>query len=256
MKALLSAGILVLASASAWGQAPPVCGTGSTAGALGTLTNYIALGAGGCTISDKTFFNFSIGPNATSVTTDQVMIAPDPIFQDPGIQVNPNLSVASGPGAPNVIQDLQLHFTVKTTNGSIEIHDVSLDSTGGFTFGGTTSINELVCVGGLFATPGAGTGCASGDQVVSLSVSNPPPVFHADQIFGGGGFPNLVNIVDVFKDIEVQSNPGRNPNGGSASLSSFSQHFSEVPEPMALVLFGSCLAFLAPWLRRRASKLS
>jgi len=241
MRSVLLGSVLLLASTIASADTSiPQCASS------GTLASYIALGAGGCIIEDKVFFNFSANITGNvPLSTSSVFITPITTALDPGILVNPNMLVMNTSGVGDFFQDLALHFSVRTLDLGARIKDVSLGLAGGGVLSGATSINEFVCVGGAFANPLAGTGCPVGNQVVNLNVANPPPILFVEQ-----NFASLTNFVDVFKDIAVHSG-----TAGSASISSFTQQFSEVPvpEPLNVILLGTALLAVAPILRRRLS---
>jgi len=190
--------------------------------------------ATGCQIDDKVFYGWSNGAITGGVNPANVLITPISTALNPGFMFNPNMSV--GPGG---IQDLPLHFTVATISGAKIIEDLSMGFAGGFTGNGIATINEFGCIGGLFAQPNAGTNCPAGNQVINLNVSNPPPVLFDIK------FSNLTNLVDVFKDISVHGNTG------SASISSFTQQFSEVPEVSSVLLLGTSFLLSSLAIRRK-----
>jgi len=239
MRLALFGSIFLLATTIASAETSiPVCTSG------GTLASYIALGAGGCTIEDKVFFNFS--GNITGnvpLSTSSIFITPITTALNPGISVNPNMSVSNITGVGDFFQDLALHFSVRTLDSGARIEDVSLGLAGGAVGTGATSINEFVCVGAAFANPLSGTGCPGGKELVNINVANPPPILFVDKTFA-----SLTNFVDVFKDVAVHSG-----TLGNASISSFTQQFSEVPvpEPLNVILLGTALLAVAPILRRR-----
>jgi len=221
-----------------------------------TIATYITdfpTQATGCQIDDKIFYGFVDSLTASGgASTGGVTITVFPI----ATAFNPGLDYAlSGFSAgANSSLDLRLGFNVATISGANVIEDASLGIAGAaFTGTGLVSIGENVCAGGVFANPGSGTGCPAGDQNLSLSVANPgPPATFFDMKFTSStpACPlGLCNLVGVFKDVSVNGG-----SAGSASLSSFTQQFSEVPEPASVMLLGGVLLTLVVSIRRKARR--
>jgi len=204
------------------------CPNGGTNGNLAYYITNFTDSTNACQIDDKIFYGF--GAVLTNVTSSNVSITVDNTHLDPGLDFNPNMTVSSGTGTTDVFQDIRLTFIVQILPGGNLIHDDSLSIQGGASFGGTgtVSIGETACAGGTFT--GLGGACTGTDY--SLNVANPGPPYKPFDIV----FTNPVTIVDVAKDVAVHSG-----SSGNAALSDFGQNFSEVPEPVSIMLFGSTI---------------
>ena len=221
-----------------------------------TLANYVAdftTAANGCYVLDKEFYGFTdvLQAGGTASTGGVgILVSPLPVPLNPGLEY----SLAGFSVGSNQSLDLKLGFDVAVIGGSHVIEDASLGIAGAQNSGtGSVTIGENVCAGGTFSNPGAGTGCPGGDQNLSLNVQNPgPPQVFYDMKFTSptpacpGG---LCNLVGVFKDVSVTGG-----SAGSASLSSFTQQFSEVPEPASVMLLGGALLTIAGSIRRMARR--
>jgi len=219
MKRLLVIGAVALMMVSAsWGTVTPACTSD-------TLADYTTPGFA-CTVGDKVFSDFTATLTGVGVSTAGVGITITPDNNPtlgPGIDLSlTGFSVSSGES-----MDLKFGYNVNTVSGQPLIEDASIGIAGAANSGsGLVSIGENVCVGGTFSDLGAGTGCSTGSgppNELELDVQNPgPPAVFFDQKF----FAPPVSEAAAFKDISVSGGLS-----GSASLSSISQNWSEVPEP-------------------------
>jgi PEP-CTERM motif-containing protein len=196
----------------------------------GTLNQLIGTA---CTIDDKTFGDFQYIQTATSLTAADI-----------------NFVTVGGPGATvdgfvftfaltaNSLQtaDFSLIYDVLCTLGTNCIVSAELAFVGGADGGGSASVAETVCLGSLF-----GTGCTPSEHLfVSTAGSSSDSVTFAGQ-----------SVVGIGKDI----------NASCAELSPCVATISiltntvdqQAPEPATLLLFGSGLAGLAWFRRRKAS---
>jgi hypothetical protein len=248
----LLAVVLVLICCST-GFALVPCGTNSLAFYVANYTST----TNGCQIDDKVFYGFVDTLTAGGGgSTGGVAIQVDPIstLYNPGL----GFTLTGFAVGANSSLDLKLGFDVATISSAHTIEDASLGIAGaGINGTGLVSIGENVCAGGTFSNPGAGTGCPGGDQNISLNVSNPgaPPTFFDMKFTQStaacpGGPPGLCNLVGVFKDVQV------NGGTGTASLSSFTQQFSEVPEPGSIMLLGTSFILASLAFRRKQVKKS
>jgi hypothetical protein len=248
MKQTMIALAVVLLCCSASFAAITPCATGQT------LAFYVATynsAANACQLDDKVFWGFAdslAAGGSASAAGVGITVIPDPTHLNPGFNFQLAGFTVSSTVSPSSL-DLKLGFDVAVLNGGAAMEDVSLGIAGAQNSGtGTVSIGENVCVGGFFANIGAGTNCATGNSPpneITLNVQNPgPPPVSFDM-----KLTTLTNEAGVFKDVSIASG-----SSGSASLSSFTQNFSEVPEPGSILLLGTLVLFTSSTLRRKLAR--
>jgi hypothetical protein len=230
MKTLLIFAAMILAATSA--MASGACTQES-------LNNYLVPGFS-CSIDNLMFSNFGYSgagsPVGNAIPAGGIDVTPLTTALDVGLQFNPGMSVGTQPGGASAFQDSLITFTVSTVNGAATLEDLGLFFQGSFTGTGTSSVTENYCLGGsLLGCPGANAG--------QLKVTNPPPVFNDATSFAG------VTSISVSKDINVTSGTAGTANT-SMVVNTFSQ-FSQVPEPMSMVMLGAGLMGIG-LLRKRA----
>jgi hypothetical protein len=204
-----------------------------------SLQDYLNMSAGGCTIEDKIFSDFSYSSaaqgGATAIVASGVTVKPITTPLDPGLQFEANWSASSGQ-----VSDSSIGFTVTVMGGAAMIEDASVVQLGGSVIGtGIANVGEGVCVG---------FNCQNTTFTLNtVNTTDKSLIQLGDhQIFSPTG------QVTAFKDIGVSGNAN-----GFASVSLMSDQFSEipqVPEPGTIKLFGTllgCVAILrrSPWFR-------
>jgi hypothetical protein len=204
---------------------------------VGTVADYQALGATGCTIGDKLFNNFTFTPTATGgatlLTASSVTLTPI-TGPDIGLQFN-----ALWFAGTNQFQDTTIGFDVTVVGGgSFLIKEAStLTSPGGFTGTGAATVSEGLCIGSP-CTPVLGTNTinTAGTTILSSNV-----------IFTPSGTLHAV------KDIGVTGG-----SNGTANLSQVTDTFSQtqVPEPTSILLLGSVMVVTGGFFRRRQAQKS
>jgi PEP-CTERM motif len=208
---------------------------------VSTYDKYMANLGLGCTIGDKTFFNWSYSSSATGgaalIPPSGIAVTPITTPNNPGVLFSSGFGVTS-----NQTQDEFFDFTVRVNLGGHAIDDITLLQLGsGFTGTGSASIAETVCLGDTFAD-----GCLHGKTRTLLTVDNNTQVTLIDHITFAP-----VLVVDVVKDLELFGGPN-----GSAFVSGVENQFSEVtPEPSTLLMLGTGVVGLAGILRRKQNKL-
>lgn len=199
----------------------------------GTLAYFIGLGSTGCTIGDKTFYNFTFtgtaGGGATALTSADVTVNP---LTSGDLGVLFNFALGAGPGQTN---DVFVSFDVAVSSGPALIKDASLVQTGSIAGTGFGTIGENVC-------PTDTTSQCTGT------------VSHLDTFDANG----LVQLSDntVFSPTgTIHATKDAFVTGGTAGLASISgmeDRFSQtIPEPASLSLMGAALLGLAAMIRRK-----
>ena len=222
---------MILVAFAGMASAYPLCTNIVDGNGSSTMAAYVAMGQGtgtGCTIGDKLFSTFIYGStaqgNGVAVPATAVFLTPVDAGTDspgPGILFSSSGWKVLGP-ADSV--DSSIFFTVTVLPGGNLIDDAGLSLVFGTTGTGVVAdITETLNPMGL-----------------QLQVdSNGPFVSHK--------FFTPTNTVSVSKDLLVEVFNGAT---GTATISNFTENFSEIPEPVGLVLIGSGLLALGAWRRR------
>lgn len=242
--ALVSLGMVAVAGANA---APLACATTGTFFDLEATNS-----AGGCTIGDKTFSNFTYTPQGAPVGGGAPVLVPDTAF---------HYTVVAGPtefgydfafaltAAAGQTNDIRLGYTVATNNGAALIDSNELGPlVGGFTGTGSATIDETYCLGHLLV------GCPAGDLGSKHVFTNSTGTRLIDDVStpgencaaGGTTCPFFdVSLLDITKDINASGF-----TNGTASITGFFNTVDQVPEPASLTIFGVSLLGMAA-IRRR-----
>ena len=214
-----------------------------------TLAQYIALGSGGCQIADKLFYNFTYSSSASSgtgsgvvaPTSAQITVTPDSSDQSqPGMTFTSSGWYVNGSATftKPLFIDSTISFSVKTLDGAALIVGTLLSDAGQGNVVITGS--GIVQVGETVTLPG-------GNSLTMGVTTNAPALYTDTDAFAA------VSSLTVRKDLLVtvpRPNPGQT-NTGSARVYSFTEKFSELPEPASMVLFGTGLLGLGVFRRRR-----
>jgi hypothetical protein len=219
---------------TATGNASPVCIDNNT------LDQYIALGAGGCTIGDKLFSNF--GYSASAVNTGAPAASQISVVGIPGPGggvINPGIQFSSGSWLvfANQTIDATITYTVSAPSGFL-IEDADLTMAGRVQSGtGVGSVTESLFNGGPIPGSPLVTNIAGAGNA------------HLDFVGAGGSDVSTLNISTA---VHVQANvPGR------VTISSITENFSElqsVPEPVETLLIGSGFLMLGLLWRERIAR--
>jgi hypothetical protein len=177
-------GAAAAAAFSSAAVAAPVCTTQS-------LSNYIGLGSGGCTVNDETFTSFAYSQTNTGEAASDVTVAPQPSANNPGLMFSAHwqgttiafslsFDVAAGPAKAVTDASLSFDFTsgapVDTETlsaGGKTIASLTLDTstfpfTRSTTFSGVASLSQSESL--------TGTGFTIVNEVTKTFSETPVPV--------------------------------------------------------------------------------
>ena len=203
----LLSGILVFTSSAVAGPC-----------AIGTLQDYVTLGAGGCQQGVVTFSGFSgaTGQNgAIPISLLQVAVTPG------GTQFMPTLQFTlNKTAAPNQLFESFFHF--KASNSLFVGEKITLNSPT-VTGDGADTATLDICPGAAFT--GISTGCAADVNLIALSITG------FAMLSDSASFTPK-SFFDIFVDLTVDGGTG----GGSAVFSSATVTTSATPEPGATQL--------------------
>ena len=211
MRNLILAGVLTLAAPSL-GNAAPLC-------VAGTLDQYIALGASGCSVDSATFFDFTASvllAGADPVAPANVTVSPTP-----GIGLDFGVAQAA---MPTELFDVLIGFSI--SGATLGQNVLSMAGSAATDDGNVTAVQDL-CIGDVFAGPDPGAPCL-GAVETSIVVQDAFGLVSPDtKLFPPASF------FDVFVDITV--------DGGVFGTSALNGTVTTVfrpaaPEPAALLL--------------------
>jgi hypothetical protein len=233
----------------------PTCVSG------GTLASYEAL-ANGCIVGDKIFSSFTYHNSGNVLADTAITVIPQNADKSPADLPGYGLGFeASWAVGVNQTEDSLIGFQVTIVPGSaflIEDDTLSVPSYLVATGGILTSITESVCLGGSWVS-----GACIAPGVVESPVLHIPCSAQAGSTCTDTSLNLTMNVgpfgpystLGVSKDISLIG--GWNcPTGNCAAFSEVYQNFSQVavPEPAAVLLFGTCLLALFPVLRKHLSR--
>src|SRR5271170_1216319 len=197
--------VLAFPASQAWAAA---CVTG-------TLADYIALQAGGCTIGDKTFYDFGYTASASQgalgalpIPAGGITVDPVPPATGPAGEIGLDFVAAWVVGAGGTL-DSNIRFNVAVTGGGpLQIDDASLVQAGSsFSGTGIASVSENAC---------GPAPCSPTGSITLLTVDESGQTVLSDHTFFAP-----TGSLSVIKDIAVLGGTG------SASISFVGDTFSQ-----------------------------
>ena len=211
--------------------AGPACLTDS-------LSNYAALGSGGCDLGVFTVkdFGFSVLGMAEGVTPLDASL----ITVTPGLSAGgPTLRFESGGFSVTGTEWVTylISYNVDPPPVIIRGFDEEMEAESPV-FPGWAQVNTSLCVGGIYSP-----GCTSG-STTSLSVSHQGTVW---SLTAHASFSPLVNMLGVQHTIQLDGG-----GSGSADFQALENRIETIPEPAAWLL-GGCGLLMLLLLRRRAA---
>jgi MYXO-CTERM domain-containing protein len=227
---------LMGAAITGTGPAPAPCVTA-------TLDVYESLGAGGCSIEDFTFMNFTF--ETLSATGGAIPITSSDITVRPS-SAGGNLSVAFfSPGfsvAGSEFVQYQINYLVDPLPPVIIRYDEDMFAESPVA-PGTADINTALCIGATFS---AVNGLCSPDGTSAFLNTFHHGTANDTKLFDSVTFPG-VYMVDVKNTITLAA------NGATSQIDGFGNTAGTAPEPGAWLLAASGL--LAVVLRRKRAKV-
>jgi hypothetical protein len=231
---LMLVGLAALSNAA---TANPACVSDTIAN---YIKNYTTID-NACQVGDKLFYAFLYSGTAagtTAPTSSQVTVVGDSSnVNEPGLVFSSTGWTVSGTStfANPLYIDSNIAFTVAVVGLQPLIIDASLDFANHFNV--------------------SGQGVAVIGETVTLGSTNTSTGLHVDSSNGPYTSVNQfspVSFVRVNKDLIVEVPQNIDAATGTATIMQFREGFSEMPEPVTCVLFGSGLLGLGLLRRRRA----
>lgn len=201
----------------------------------GSLQSYLNLAPEGCSIDDKIVLGFTALdplPGGSEISPDSILVTPLPTPLNPGFRFDINANA----GAAELLQS-RFAFAVLANPGGQPVARVRSTLGGSLASpdGAVTAVTDL-CLGTTFV---AGTCGGTSDTLILFDIGV-DALLQDSRVFGP------IQTVGVANDIVVDG--GLN---GSASLSSFTIRFQEVPEPATFVSVITSLLALTLLRHRR-----
>lgn len=199
-----------------------------------SYTTYLA-GGFTCTSGNLTFggFGYTSSASGTPIPASAVTVTPITTTGNEGFQFQPTGMSVTNSGSTQNFSDVVLNYFVTDPFGTMSL-EMAFD--GAFTGTGLAGGTESYCLNQTTLS-----GCPGGNAG-TFSVTNPPTNLSNSVTFGA------VTSIAISKDFSVSSG-----TSGSATITTISNQFAEVPEPLSFALLGSGMAGLL-LLRRRLSK--
>ena len=204
--------------------------------AIGTLTTYVGLGSGGCTIGNVTFANFSLLGGPTGASNFPVVLTPFLLGTGIGFEFTSAATADSG-----LLDDVIGY----TASGGATISFVGADLSLANSVGLVTAIDNF-CFNGAYSTTLV---CSSGNEGVPLLV------------LGGFQDSDSTTFAGSFAAVGIATDLGLDGSDGPASLGTARStlrivSIAAVPEPESIALVAIGFLALVARGRRRGDRMT
>ncbi|MFL6447090.1 MAG: hypothetical protein ACJ746_05305 [Bryobacteraceae bacterium] len=194
----------------------------------GSLSSYIALAGGGCTIGTNSLFNFQVvsgTTGGTEIAAVNVLLSPLGGAVDPGLNTSVNGTATSG----SVLETL---FTYQISGNAYTSAAITLSNSSESGNGSVTGLSDL-CLGGTFGSNGV-TGCTG----IARALATVDGAQNQDSATFSPAF-----LLSVTNDLTIDSGITGTATGGT--LTNRFTAMAAVPEPVTALLTVFGLIFAA-----------